>query len=285
MNDNDNGYIILCIMLATFSAYCFYKAYRGFTELGKEPPATQIPPKDQIPSVFDSFLQHDIWGFINTIGITVLLAAFFLFTILYIVKARIAHKIYKTTVEVIADVSTVFIMFYTSTIELAGRKGSRIFGLFITIFFYLAILNLIGLLFVAVTAKSQLSTTFWFSLTIIISFVLLGIRNKGSNFFLMFWNTGVSIVMRILLLFVEVLSFLIRPLSYALRLFANLLSGHILLHLFSKVINLLRKKNKYIPASGPFVFLSAFGVLETLIAVLQSFIPATLAQIWSNEVY
>ena len=167
--------------------------------------------------------------------------------------------------------------------ELAGRKGSRIFGLFLTIFIYLAILNLIGLLIVSVTAKSQLSTTFWFSLTIIISFILLGIRNKGLNFFLMFWNTGVGIGMRILLLFVEVLSFAIRPLSYALRLFSNLLSGHILLHLFSKVINLLRKKNKVIPGMGPFIFLCAFGILETLIAVLQSFIPATLGQIWGNE--
>lgn len=64
-----------------------------------------------------------------------------------------------------------------------------------------------------------------------------------------------------------------------------ILSGHILLQLFSKVINLLRKKNKFIPAIVPFLFLCAFGVLETLIAVLQSFIPATLAQIWANELY
>lgn len=237
------------------------------------------------PSVFDSFLQHEFWHYINTISITVILAALFIFTILYITKIILNKQIFRTSVEEIKDISSIFGMFYTSTIELAGRKGSRIFGLFLTIFFYLAILNLIGLLFVAVTAKSQLSTTFWFSLTIIISFLLLGIRNKGLKFFLMFWNTGVGIGMRILLLFVEVLSFAIRPLSYALRLFANLLSGHILLHLFSKVINLLRKKNKFIPAIVPFVFLCAFGILETLIAVLQSFIPATLAQIWANEIY
>lgn len=199
--------------------------------------ATQ-PPKEKgtnLPSVFDSFLQHEFWSYINTIGITVILAAIFILTILYFIKSRIKTAIFKTYVEEIKDISSIYGMFYTSTIELAGRKGSRIFGLFLTIFIYLAILNLIGLLIVSVTVKSQLSTTFWFSLTIIISFILLGIRNKGLNFFLMFWNTGVGIGMRILLLFVEVLSFAIRPLSYALRLFASY-------HLF--LVNNLYKKHK-----------------------------------------
>lgn len=135
-------------------------------------------------------------------------------------------------------------VFYTGTLELAGRKGARNFGLYLTIFLYIFTLNLIGLIALGITVKSQLSTTFWFSLTIFISCILLGFRNKGVNFLLLFWNTGVEMLMRIILLVVEVLSFAIRPLSYALRLFANLLSGHILLHLFAKIINVLRKANK-----------------------------------------
>jgi len=190
------GYLIVVYGCKT-AKYIYKDIIQSPKQATDSEPITQSPRQatdsENLDNVFGSFLQHEIFSWINTTGITILLAAFFLLTILYFIKLHINKQIFRTSVEEIKDISTIFGMFYTSTIELAGRKGSRIFGLFLTIFFYLAILNLIGLLFVAVTAKSQLSTTFWFSLTIIISFLLLGIRNKGLKFFLMFWNTGVGL--------------------------------------------------------------------------------------------
>lgn len=237
-----------------------------------------------ISNIFDGFVEHADSIGMSSISLTVVWVSLCV-KIFYEMKDPIKEAFVKIKVNKIGDIATLYPFFNTGTIELTGRKGGRIFGSYLTIFLYLVILNLTGLLLYAVTVKSQLSTTFWFSITVVLSCILLGIKNKGLEFFSMFWNTGVEIVMRVLLLFVEVLSFCIRPVSYALRLFANLLSGHILLHLFAKVINVLRKKNKLLATTGPFTFLITFGVLETLIAGLQSFIPSTLFQIWSFETF
>ncbi len=233
-------------------------------------------------NVFITFVVHPILSNINSIAITLLVVGLSIITYFFIKKEK---EVPNNQVEDQNIEEDIYSALYVGTIELCGRKGSRLFGLFMVIFLYLVVLNVLGLMILAVTVKSQLATTFWFSITIFSSCIVIGLRNKLSEYFLMFWNRSVAIVMRLILLFVEVLSYMIRPLSYALRLFANLLSGHILLHLFAKIVNVFSLKKKISNIPIPIVLLSAFSVLETLIAGLQSFIPATLGQIWTFEVF
>ena len=134
------------------------------------------------PNVFAIFQLSYFAGLLNSVSMTILFVIVFLCTIFGLLLVRLKTKVFKTYSVIPAIFFGLYQYFYSGTLELAGRKGSRIFGLCLTIFIFLVTLNVIGLLLLSFTVMSQLSTTFWFSLTIFFSCILLGVINKNYNF-------------------------------------------------------------------------------------------------------
>jgi F-type H+-transporting ATPase subunit a len=116
--------------------------------------------------------------------------------------------------------------------------------------------------------------------------VIYGLVRNGLRFFNLFVPKGVPIYILPLIVFIEILSFLSRPISHSVRLFANMLAGHITLQVFASFIILLGTGLGvigWIGGSLPFLIVVMLFALETLVAFLQAYVFAILTCIYLND--
>jgi F-type H+-transporting ATPase subunit a len=111
----------------------------------------------------------------------------------------------------------------------AGEEGLRFFPLVFSLFIFILISNMVGLIPYTFTVTSHLIVTVGLALLVFFTVIIYGIWKNGWKFFKLFVPSGVPIYILPLIVFIEVLSFLSRPVSHSVRLFANMLAGHITL--------------------------------------------------------
>src|SRR5690606_24766345 len=109
----------------------------------------------------------------------------------------------------------------------AGNEGMRFFPFVFSIFTFVLVLNLFGLIPGFFTVTSHIAVTGALAILVILIVIIYGIYKNGFGFFRLFWPAGVPLFIMPLITLIEVLSFLSRPLSLSVRLFANMLAGHI----------------------------------------------------------
>lgn len=167
----------------------------------------------------------------------------------------------------------------------AGPEGMRYFPLVFSLFMYVLFCNLLGLVPPFFTATSHIVVTFGLAAVAISAVLIIGFARNGLGFLRLFAPHGVPLFLMPLIIVIEVISFLTRPISLAVRLFANMLAGHTMLKVFAGfVVSMLSIGGV---ASVSFViplFASvAITALEFLVAFLQAFIFAMLTSIYLND--
>ena len=177
------------------------------------------------------------------------------------------------------------------TDSIIGHDGKKYFPFVFTIFTLILAMNLLGM-FLTFTATAQLAVTATFALLTFGLVLVIGFAKNGFRFFLLFWPTGAPLVMRPIVGFIEFIAFMLRPLTLALRLFGNMLGGHVALKVFAGFVVSLGA----LAAGGGFGLLGlpAAGLslgmvlgltaLEFLVAFLQAFVFAVLTCIYLNDV-
>jgi F-type H+-transporting ATPase subunit a len=172
-----------------------------------------------------------------------------------------------------------------------GHEGRKFFPFVFTLFLFILTMNILGL-FLVFTATSQLAVTATLAAMTILLVVLYGVFRNGANMYKLFVPAGVPWYMLILVTPIEIISFLLRPVTLALRLFGNMLGGHVALKVFAGFVVSLGA----MAAGGglgllgiPGAALSLGGVvaltaLEFLVAFLQAFVFAVLACVYLNDV-
>jgi F-type H+-transporting ATPase subunit a len=167
----------------------------------------------------------------------------------------------------------------------AGEEGLKFFPFVFTLFFFILFANLIGMVPYAFTTTSHIVVTGALAATVILMVVAVGLIKNGLGFFKLFAPSGAPWYIYIILTPIEVISFLARPLTLALRLFANMLAGHIMLKLFAGfAVALVGAGTVYLP-----IALLAFGMgvalnaLEFLVAGLQAYVFAILTCVYLND--
>ncbi|ADL02012.1 ATP synthase subunit a [Brevundimonas subvibrioides] len=186
---------------------------------------------------------------------------------------------------------TLFGMIDGVTSSIIGHEGKKFFPFVFTIFTLILAMNLLGM-FLTFTATSQLAVTATFALITILMVIGIGIVRHGLGFFLLFWPTSAPLAIRPVVGLIEFLSFLLRPITLALRLFGNMLGGHIALKIFAGFVVSM---GAVALAGGigllglPVAALSlgmvvALTALEFLVAFLQAFVFAVLTSIYLNDV-
>lgn len=163
-----------------------------------------------------------------------------------------------------------------------GKKGEKYYAFYFLIFIFILIANLLGLLPYSFTITSQFLVTVTLSISIFIGLILIGLKLHKIHFFEFFVPQGISKVLLPFLVVIEVISYLIRPLSLSIRLFANMLAGHTLLHIIASFIFFLSQIN-YIIWLFPFLFLFAITILECAIAFIQAYVFFILICIYLND--
>jgi F-type H+-transporting ATPase subunit a len=167
----------------------------------------------------------------------------------------------------------------------AGEAGMRFFPFVFSIFFFVLFCNLIGFLPYSFTATSQIVITALLALMVFLTVVIIGIKEHGMSFFKMFVPSGVPIYILPLVVVIEIVSFLSRPLSHSVRLFANMLAGHITLYVFGAFVVMLLGASAAIKALAvlPFAMTVGLEALELLVAFLQAYVFAMLTCMYLND--
>lgn len=166
----------------------------------------------------------------------------------------------------------------------AGEEGMRFFPLVFSLFIFILILNLFGMVPYGFTVTSHIIVTFALAAIVILTVIVYGIMRHGTHFFGLFVPSGVHPLMLLILVPIEVISFISRPISLSVRLFANMLAGHIALKIFAGFVGLLLSAGVWsVLAPLPLALSVALTALEVLVAVLQAYVFATLTSIYLND--
>ena len=167
----------------------------------------------------------------------------------------------------------------------AGNSGMKFMPLVFSLFMFVLITNLFGMVpgFFAVTA--QIIITFALAALVITTVIAYGFYKHGTHFLHLFVPSGVPGWLLPLMVAIEVISFVSRPLSLSVRLFANMLAGHIALKIFASFIVALASAGVLtaILSPLPFALTIALVALELLVAVLQAYVFATLTCVYLND--
>ncbi|KAB2860943.1 MAG: F0F1 ATP synthase subunit A [Bauldia sp.] len=168
--------------------------------------------------------------------------------------------------------------------QTAGKEGMRFFPFVFTLFTFILMSNLIGLVPYTFSLSSQIVITFAFAAFVITLVVLYGLYRHGLGFLKLFVPHGVPAPVLVVLIPIEIISFLSRPISLSVRLFANILAGHITLAVFGGFVVLLLGAGGWAAlAPIPIVAVVAMYALELLVNFLQAFVFAVLTCVYLND--
>ncbi|KJS35078.1 MAG: ATP synthase F0F1 subunit A [Hyphomonas sp. BRH_c22] len=169
----------------------------------------------------------------------------------------------------------------------AGEEGLKFFPFVFTLFFFLFFANMIGMVPYAFTTTSHIIVTGALALLVISIVIGFGFYKNGFKFLKLFAPSGAPWPIYIILIPIEVISFFARPLTLSLRLFANMLAGHIMLKLFAGfTVALIAAGGAYV-IIAPFAFAMgvALNALELLVAGLQAYVFAILTCVYLNDAF
>jgi len=166
----------------------------------------------------------------------------------------------------------------------AGEDGLRFFPFIFTIFMFVLFSNFLGLLPGSFTVTSQIVVTFAMAAFVIAMVVVTGFLRHGIGFLKLFVPHA-PIYLLLLLVPIEIISFLTRPISLSVRLFANMLAGHTLLKVFASFVIALGGAGGLLSllSAAPMFLIVAITALELLVAFLQAYVFAILTCIYLNE--
>ncbi|HVX99943.1 MAG TPA: F0F1 ATP synthase subunit A [Pseudorhodoplanes sp.] len=167
----------------------------------------------------------------------------------------------------------------------AGNEGMKFMPFVFTIFMFVLVANLIGLVPYSFTITSHIIVTAALAITVFAIVLVYGFWRNGLKFLKLFVPSGIPIYILPLIVFIEVLSFLSRPISHSVRLFANMLAGHITLKVFAGFVTMLGGLGYlgWLGATLPLALVVALTALELLVAFLQAYVFAILTCIYLND--
>ena len=163
--------------------------------------------------------------------------------------------------------------------ENAGSAGMRYFPFIFTLFIFILFCNMLGLVPYNFTPTSHIIVTFVMAMVIFLGVTVIGFILHGAKFLKLFVPLGVPIALLPLIVVIEIISYLSRPFSLSIRLFANMMAGHTMLKVFAGFVVSLG----ILAGWAPLAFIIALTGLELLIAFLQAYVFAILSCIYLND--
>ena len=220
-----------------------------------------------------TFTNSSLWMIIATLGVILLFAT------------GTGRKLIPGRMQSIAELSYEFIADMIK--DTTGPEAMKFFPFVFTIFFFILFANLLGMNPWAFTSTSHLAVTAALSIFVVGMVLVLGIVKNGFRFFKIFAPSGLPWPMYLLIVPIEIISFISRPVALSVRLFANMMAGHVILKVFAIFIAWLIGMGGVYWAAAivPIIGTTAIVALEFLVAALQAFVFAILTCVYLNDVY
>ena len=226
----------------------------------------RIGPEISLGNVDISFTNASLFMIISALAI---ISVFFVGT-----KRK---TIVPTKIQLLTELSYTFVSKMIS--DTAGSKAKPYFPFIFSLFMFVLFCNMLGMLPYSFTVTSHIIVTFALAAIIFIGVTIIGFINHGVGYLKLFIPSGVPVVLLPLIVIIEIISYLARPLSLSVRLFANMMAGHTMLKVFGGFVISLGIIGGWLPLS----FTVALIGLEVLIAFLQAYVFAILTCIYLND--
>lgn len=169
----------------------------------------------------------------------------------------------------------------------AGTEALRFFPLIFSLFMFLLISNWLGMLPYSLTTASEVIVPVLLAVMVFLTVLIYGVIRNGWRFLKLFVPSGIPTVVLILVTPIEIISFLSRPVSHSLRLWGNMLAGHIVLAVFGGMVVGLSSLGVlgWIAGILPFGMAVVLLALELLVGALQAFVFAILTCVYLHDAY
>ena len=226
----------------------------------------RIGPEISFGSVDISFTNASLFMIISAITII---------SIFFVGTRRKA--IVPTKIQLLTELSYTLVSKMIS--DTAGSKAKPYFPFIFSLFMFVLFCNMLGMLPYSFTVTSHIIVTFALASVIFIGVTIIGFVNHGVGYLKLFIPSGVPVFLLPLIVIIEIISYLSRPVSLSVRLFANMMAGHTMLKVFGGFVISLGIIGGWLPLS----FTVALTGLEILIAFLQAYVFAILTCIYLND--
>jgi len=235
----------------------------------KHSPLAQFEIKTLIPMQFGnvdlSFTNSSLFMVLTVVAVSV-----------FLVLGMRRHAHVPGRWQSMAELSYIFIANLLK--DTVGNEGRKYFPFVFTVFMFVLFGNLWGMVPYSFTFTSHIAVTFAMAAFVFVMVTLIALAKHKMHFFSFFMPPGVPIYMAPLLIPIEIISYLSRPISLSVRLFANMLAGHTLLKVFAGFIISLG-----VAGVLPLAFVVALTGLEFVIAFLQAFVFTILTCLYLND--
>ena len=201
---------------------------------------------------------------------------------MFLTLAMGAKRLVPGRAQSMAELSYEFVANMINTS--AGEDGLRFFPFVFTLFIFVLFCNFFGMVPWSFTVTSQIAVTFTLAALVILTVIVVGFAKHGIGFLKLFVPHA-PLPLLFLLVPIEIISFLTRPISLSVRLFANMLAGHTMLAVFAGFVVLLGSAGGVLSilSIAPMFLIVAIMLLELLVAFLQAYVFAILTCIYLNE--
>jgi F-type H+-transporting ATPase subunit a len=225
-----------------------------------------IGPKIQIGSFDLSFTNSSLFMVLTVAVIS-----------LFFIAATQKKSLVPNKMQLIAEMAFEFVSKMIS--ETAGKDARPYFPFILSLFLFVLVANLLGMLPYSFTVTSHIIVTFALAFFIFIGVTVVGFAKHGISYLKLFVPSGVPIFLLPLIIVIEVISYLSRPVSLSVRLFANMMAGHTMLKVFGGFVVSLGILGGWLPLG----FAVALTGLELLVAFIQAYVFAILTCIYLND--
>ena len=226
----------------------------------------RIGPEISLGNVDISFTNASLFMIISALAI---ISVFFAGT-----KRK---TIVPTKIQLLTELSYTLVSKMIS--DTAGSKAKPYFPFVFSLFMFVLFCNMLGMLPYSFTVTSHIIVTFALAAVIFVGVTIIGFVNHGIKYLKLFIPSGVPLFLLPLIVIIEIISYLSRPVSLSVRLFANMMAGHTMLKVFGGFVISLGIIGGWLPLS----FTVALTGLEILIAFLQAYVFAILTCIYLND--
>tara|TARA_Y100000590_G_scaffold459360_1_gene616152 strand:- start:589 stop:1323 length:735 start_codon:yes stop_codon:yes gene_type:complete len=226
----------------------------------------RIGPEIKLGTINLSFTNASLFMMISSLAILLLL---FLGT-----KKKL---LIPSKIQLITEMSYTFVAKMIN--DTAGSNAKAFFPFIFTLFMFVLFCNMVGMFPYSFTVTSHIIVTFMLAILVFLGVTILGFMKHGIKYLELFVPKGVPIVLLPLIVIIEIISYLSRPVSLSVRLFANMMAGHTMLKVFGGFVISLGILGGWLPLG----FSVALTGLEILVAFLQAYVFAILTCIYLND--
>jgi len=226
----------------------------------------KIGPEIKINGIDLSFTNASLFMLISAISISI-----------FLLLGTKDKKIIPGKFQLLSEMLYNFISKMIS--DTAGKKAKPYFPFIFSLFIFVLFCNMVGMLPYSFTVTSHIIVTLAFAMFIFIGVTILGFVIHGFKYLKIFVPSGVPVVLLPIIMIIEIISYLSRPVSLSVRLFANMMAGHTMLKVFGGFVISLGLVAGWLPLT----FSVALTGLEILVAFLQAYVFAILTCIYLND--